>query len=524
MTIMRIEIVVDRHAPRLWHERLRDRLARLLLDSAIQFRLEDGANAFPAMIVHLLTLERMLQRRSRQRLCDSVRLAEAEASADFQPSVIIDCTGREQPTSRPGDALMLRPLYDGRAGELAAAAALLAGSCPSISLENMNSGSVVAAGLPSLEAADGLTGGLEAVASRVIVLIEKALRSPAGTRELPPTAHKPPAPRGVAAYFLQNVTRHCARHIYHLCCYSPHWRVGWRLTGGPGVLENGALSGPAWRALPDLGTAFSADPFPIEWHGKSFIFFEQFDHRIGKGRIFAQEFSQTGPIGAPFLVLEEPWHLSYPFLIAHQESLYMIPEASASGTVSIYRCVKFPRKWERVAQLLTGIEAADATIFQYAGRFWMTSVVRDGVGGFSDTLAIHHAPDLFGPWEEHAQRPVLIDARFARPAGAVVARDGALWRPIQDCSTGYGKRLAIARIDVLDPQHFSQTITTIILPGPLWPGNRVHTLNRWGRLECIDGAIFAPKNGAVRRLTNALIERGSPRCAEGKATPDLAST
>ena len=88
-------------------------------------------------------------------------------------------------------------------------------------------------------------------------------------------------------------------------------------------------------------------------------------------------------------------------------------------------------------------------MFQHAGRFWMTSVVRDGVGGYSDTLAIHHAAALTGPWREHAQRPVLIDAASARPAGAVVSKDGALWRPVQDCSTGYGKRLGIARINTL---------------------------------------------------------------------------
>ena len=504
MNPMRIEITVDRQAARRWHERLRARLSRLLPGSVIRFRLADGAGAFPPSVVHLLTLERLLLRRSPESLCDSVRLGEAEAGGDFQPTVILDCTGRDQPPSRRGGAMVLRPLYNGHASEVAAAAALLAGSCPSIALENVNDATLAATGLPSLEAADGLAGGLEAVASRVITLIEKVLLSPASPVQRQPGVNSPPAPRGVAAYFLRSLAHNCARRIYHLCCHSPHWRVGWRFNDGPGVLETGALSGPAWSALPDLGAAFAADPFPIVWQGRTFIFFEQLDYRVGKGTIFAQEIDGAGPKGTPFLVLEEPWHLSYPFLIAHKGALYMIPEASASGAVSIYRCAAFPQKWECVAQPLTGVEAADATVFQHAGRFWMTSVVRDGTGGYSDTLAIHHAPDLFGPWEEHAQRPVLIDARLARPAGNVVARDGALWRPVQDCSTGYGKKLAITRIDRLDAENFSQTTTALIAPGPLWPGNRLHTLNRWGRLECIDGAVLAPKSRALRRLTNAL--------------------
>jgi len=61
-------------------------------------------------------------------------------------------------------------------GELAAVAALLAGSAPVIGLENED-GVLVAAGLPSLEAAIGLTGGLEATVSRVAALIEGAVVS-----------------------------------------------------------------------------------------------------------------------------------------------------------------------------------------------------------------------------------------------------------------------------------------------------------------------------------------------------------
>ena len=100
----------------------------------------------------------------------------------------------------------------------------------------------------------------------------------------------------------------------------------------------------------------------------------------------------------------------------------------------------------------------------------------------------------------------LIDARLARPAGPVVERDGALWRPAQDCSAGYGRKLALVRIDRLDPENFEQTRVHLLAPGRYWPGDRLHTLNRWGRLECIDGAILAPKNSALRRMTHNFID------------------
>ena len=505
---MRVEIVVDRAAARAWHARLRGRLIRLLPDADIRFSFAAGDNGLPSPAEHLITLERLLLRQRGASLWDRAELAGAAANADFQPDVVIDCTGRE-PAAQAGAARTLRPLYDGHASERAAAAALLGGASPAIGLENSTDGRLAAVGLPSLEAADGLTGGMEAVASRVITLIERALLSPASASPATLPRRSPARRRGATAFFLRAIAFHCARRIYHLCCYSPHWRIGWRFNEGPGVLERGDLAGPAWQALPDMGTAFAADPFPVVWLGRTFIFFEQLDHRVNKGTIFAQEFGADGPVGAPFLVLEEPWHLSYPFLIVQDGVLYMIPEASASGAVTLYRCVEFPQRWAPVAQLLTGVEAADATVFQHAGRFWMTSVVRDGVGGYSDTLAIHHAAALTGPWREHAQRPVLIDAASARPAGAVVSKDGALWRPVQDCSTGYGKRLGIARIDTLDTERFSQSVTALIAPGPLWPGGRLHTLNRSGRLECIDGAILTPKSRLLRRAAGLM--RGAGR-------------
>jgi hypothetical protein len=504
---MRVEIVVASGNFRRWHERLRERLSRLAPDLAVTFRFVEAGDAYPSAIAQLLTLERMLLRRSRPTLLDRADARDADQSAGAAPDIVIDLTGAESAARAPDGARRLRPLYDGAASEAAAAAELLAGACPSIALEEPASGAIVATGLPSLEAADGLTGGLEAVLSRVVTLVEQAILSPRHTYEKPSAANAVRAPRGPAAFFLRALAFNCARAIYHLCCYSPHWRIGWRFVDGPGVMETGALSGVRWNVLQDRATHFAADPFPIEWRGQTCVFFESLDYRTDKGTIFAQRFDANGPVGEPFLVLEEPWHLSYPCLIERQGELYMLPEASHSGAVTLYRCVDFPGKWERVGQLLTGLEAADATIFKHAGRFWMMSVVREGVGGYSDTLAIHHAPDLFGPWEEHALRPALVDSRLARPAGAVVEMNGALFRPVQDCSTGYGKKLALARIDVLDAENFSQTLTSLILPGPHWPGARLHTLNRWGRLECIDGAIFTPKNMMLRRMSDACFDR-----------------
>jgi len=112
--------------------------------------------------------------------------------------------------------------------------------------------------------------------------------------------------------------------------------------------------------------------------GKTCVFVEDLDHRVGKGIISAVEFDGAGPKGRSFPVLEEPWHLSYPFLIEHDDDLWMIPESSQRRDVALYKCVRFPDKWERHSTLLSGFELADATITRHNGMNYLFGAWRDG--------------------------------------------------------------------------------------------------------------------------------------------------
>ena len=118
----------------------------------------------------------------------------------------------------------------------------------------------------------------------------------------------------------------------------------------------------------------------------------------------------------------------------------------------------------------------------------MFATVRDDGGAYSDALYIWSSHDLLGPWQPHRQNPLVVDIATARPAGHIVRRGGKLIRPFQDCHEGYGAALGLAEITQLDDEGFAQRVETMLRPGPFWPGRRLHTLNRSGRLECIDGS------------------------------------
>lgn len=463
---------------------------------AVQVAWVDDDTPKPQALDLLFELERMLLKRGARDGSDSVSIdAVGGSSVKGEPDIVVDfstgAAGRKTTSAR-----RFVPLYNGAAGENGVLEATVAGDFPRIDILDESQGEIVGSGYPSAEAAQGLSGALDAVMARTTTVLAGVLAGrltpgpKSSVRSVGQEARSP------VPYVLSTLGRALAREIYRLCCYSPHWRVGWRMTDDEGVWARGDLSGPAWNVVPDPGVRFYADPFPVTWQGRTFVFVEELDHRVGKGFISAIEFDDNGPKGPAQPVLEERWHLSYPFLMVHDGALWMIPESIGNGDVALYRCIDFPHRWERSATLLSNIQISDATITEHNGRYYLFGALWDGAGGYSDTLAIYHSASLFGPWQPHANNPVLVDRSSARPGGSFVRRGGRLWRPIQDCRDGYGSGMALAEVVDLTPKSFQQIVRHTLKPGPLWPGRKLHTLNRSGRLEVIDGTTIQPKLAA----------------------------
>lgn len=390
--------------------------------------------------------------------------------------------------------------FDGHPGEDTAAAALLAGRFPVVEVVDQD-GDVVASGRPGSELPGVIAAALDDVLAGCITLLVAAveghrLRLPCDGAEEPgrPLGHSPnrQAVHAVAGVPLWRV----ARTLYR----TPHWRVGWRLVDGPGVIDSRQLPTSGWHDLPDDGNHFYADPFPIEVAGRTYLFVEDFDHRVGRGVISVVEFDDHGPRGTPACVLSHDVHLSYPCVLEDRGELWMIPETSGAGTVELYRATDFPRGWTLDSVLLRGIDANDVTAFRYRQQWWLSATVRRG-GSCSDALHLWYADDLRGPWTPHPGNPVVLDIASARPAGRVVLRDGRLLRPAQDGTGGYGSALTLTEVVRLDPAAYEQRVVARLTAGEGWAGHRLHTLNRAGRLEVIDGSARSPRIRPPGRLS-----------------------
>lgn len=477
---MKLTLRLDPNRLRRWHVRLAERLARRA-GTQLSVAWNRAGEPLPSAVALLFMLERLIY-----------RLAagdEAEAAVeDFARYPGVHGADRVLDFTDGAAANAWRVTFDGIAGEAAALGALIQSGTPVVSIVDA-SGAVIASGHPGSEAGGIVTLAYRDVLARTATLIDAALDGANPKLEAEQQA-RPLDTAGVVRFAAKSLARAAARKLYGLCYNAPHWRVGWRHVDGPDVIDLRAHPAGGWRDLPDDRSRFYADPFPFEHEGRTFVFVEDFAHALGYGVISAVEFGAGGPLGTPRPVLDIGTHLSYPFVFERDGAVFMVPETTATNTVDLYRAVAFPDRWEKEATLLSGIEASDATLFEHAGRWWMLACVRDE-GAFSDALHVWSAPDFRGPWQPHRRNPVLIDIASARPAGRVVSRDGALIRPFQDCRAGYGAALGLARITRLDDDAFEQRIETILRPGPLWPGRRLHTLNRAGRLECIDGSATA---------------------------------
>jgi len=216
------------------------------------------------------------------------------------------------------------------------------------------------------------------------------------------------------------------------------------------------------RDVVDVPAAFVADPFLLEHGGGWAMFFEVMRSDDWRGVIALATSSDAVAWTYRGVVLDEPFHLSYPHVFAWEDEVYMIPETFEAGAVRLYRATRFPTTWVFEQELLTGSHFSDATVFRHDDRWWMfvDMGTKSGSAGSPprhDTLHLFFADDLRGPWTAHPMSPILTaEPRFARPAGRVVEVDGLPVRFAQECTTAYGLRVHAFEIEELTPTSYRE--------------------------------------------------------------------
>jgi hypothetical protein len=410
------------------------------------------------------------------------------------PDLVIDLTG----TTATGAIPTLTMLFDGNTDLDSTARAVLTGTQPMI--QALLDGQPIGTARPMVSERIWLTRALNDILIRTLDLLERSVRDIAAgkTTAQPPTAAK--SPSGLTAAYWLGIAPKLAHRLFLKLRYKPfHWRVGYRFHPQPfaGLGFDATASGhatlptPAWQELPEDGSRFYADPFPVEVDGRYFLFVEDFPHATGKGLIAVAEADSNGTFGPPRVVLEEPFHLSYPQVFTHDGAFWMIPETAGGHDLYLYRAEQFPDRWVRHAVLIADTPLSDATLLQHDGRFWLFAA-DGGRGSSSDSMLVFHAQTLDGPFLPHAANPILIDQASARPAGAFILGGQYPVLPVQDGTNGYGSGIGL--VDIIELNLDRVRIGPVrSLDSPGWRCEFKHTTNRAGRLEVIDGVVRQPR-------------------------------
>ncbi|MGN6548558.1 MAG: glucosamine inositolphosphorylceramide transferase family protein [Pararhizobium sp.] len=497
--MLSIDVIIPSPSPRLWNRVLIERLTAAGHDVAVLG--EPDRHPWPWTMAVAVAVERRIFRRHGRGLMQTIEDLPMEGPK--RPAALrIDLAGGAAGTET--ETPTLRLLFDGSPADWTIMTALARGRLPEV--EAVLDGKAVARAAPMVDKRESTALGAEDVLARAITLAVSAVRAvaeqpgqPAGTAVPLPAS---PSARSFATAYLTRALPRLGREALRRTRFRhAHWRVGYRLHAGPGVAETGRL-GDGWRVLPDAGDHFYADPFPFAWQGRRFIFVEDYPHATGKAVISVSEIDGAGGASPPRPVLEEPHHLSYPFVFERDGAIWMLPEGSASGRLTLYRCLEFPDRWQPAHVLIEDREISDATLVEKDGTLYLLATERDGYGSTSDTLVVFHADRLAGPWMPHPMNPIIIDRRAARPGGAVVDLGERLVLPVQDGTEGYGGGLGLSTIIELD-----RTTVRLAPPQPIdaggdWPYPKIHTLNRTGQLEVIDG-IAAVRKGRQRPVKSA---------------------
>lgn len=207
--------------------------------------------------------------------------------------------------------------------------------------------------------------------------------------------------------------------------------------------------------------SFFADPFPINFNSEQYLFVEEYLIKKNKGVISVLKYD-----GKVFqylgIVLDLPFHLSFPFLYQDTTGIYMIPEQAQSNYIGLYRAVDFPFKWELHIKLIENVDAADTIIFKYKDKFWLFTNIDSNYSGIHlSELHIYYSNELGNTWTPHPQNVHQKISPFGkRNASEIFIQNGKLFRfgQIQGNSF-YGKGIALFEIVISETDYVESYVS-----------------------------------------------------------------
>lgn len=242
-----------------------------------------------------------------------------------------------------------------------------------------------------------------------------------------------------------------------------------------------------------------ADPFFLRVDEHSIILLvEEFRYQDKKGRLTKLTVNRANyQLEDVKTILEEPTHLSFPFIYRKDDSVLIIPESSKSGQTDIYVYDEVTDEVKKISTFCH-LPLTDAVLVDMPdGKQYVLSTKEPSPN--KDHLQIYAADTESWKMTEIPLQDVLFDSRIARNAGDVFEVDGVMYRPAQDCNKGYGHGVVIQQVSYHDGRFAFETIRTFFSDNPEFDMG-YHTFNR------MNGLIVMDAHGHRYKMANKMVK------------------
>ena len=211
------------------------------------------------------------------------------------------------------------------------------------------------------------------------------------------------------------------------------------------------------------GNSYIADPFIFTYNNNTYCFVEEYIYAKKKGVISYyilnnKEFIYTD------IIIEEEFHLSFPFIFEHDGNVYLCPESTANKDIRLYKAIDFPIKWELSSLIMQNVNAADSMLFYKSNLWWLfTNINTDFNSENCSDFSIFYSTNLFtDKWEPHSCNPISRSSLNARNGGYFISKN-KLYRVNQQHGLGiYGKKFQINEVVVLNSKEYKEVYVKAI--------------------------------------------------------------
>jgi hypothetical protein len=252
---------------------------------------------------------------------------------------------------------------------------------------------------------------------------------------------------------------------------------------------------PILRAedVTDVPAKFVADPFLVKEEKSWNLFFEVYNLDTKQGDLALASSTNTWFWDYQQVILDEPFHLSYPYVFEWENEHYLIPESFEDNSVRLYKADEYPLKWSFVTRLVEGKDYVDNSIVYFNNNWWLFSATTN-----NEDLYLFYADNLEGPWTEHPLSPIVKgNKHIARPSGRLLVYDGHLYRYTMDIDPPVGTHQVMAiEITEISPTSYAEKLVSSVpvlqASGRGWNEQAMHQLdpiqlseNEW--IASVDG-------------------------------------